>query len=117
MIRFLADEDFNRTIVRGVSRTLPKLDIVRVQEVGLMTLDDDAILGFAANERRIVLTHDVRTMPIHASSRLELGKPMTGLFVVRQRLSVKVSIEDIVVLAECSHDDEWFGQILYLPLR
>jgi len=35
MISFLADEDFDGRIVRGIERRLPNLDIVRVQDVGL----------------------------------------------------------------------------------
>ena len=30
---------------------------------------------------------------------------------------VRISIEDILLLAEYSLDDEWKGQIRYLPLR
>jgi hypothetical protein len=35
MLRFLADEDFDNDIVRGMLRRLPTMDIVRVQDVGL----------------------------------------------------------------------------------
>jgi len=35
MIRFLADENFNRFIVDGVARRYAGVDIARVQDVGL----------------------------------------------------------------------------------
>jgi precorrin-6B methylase 2 len=35
MLRFAADENFNGDIVRGLLRRNPKLDIVRIQDVGL----------------------------------------------------------------------------------
>ena len=44
MLRFLTDEDFNGRVLAGVLRRLPDLDIVRVQDVGLRTLDDTFIL-------------------------------------------------------------------------
>jgi hypothetical protein len=40
MLRFAADENFNGDIVRGLLRRNPKLDIVRVQDVGLSGADD-----------------------------------------------------------------------------
>jgi predicted nuclease of predicted toxin-antitoxin system len=61
MALFLADENFNNQIVRGVLRQSPDIDIVRVQDVGLSGADDPDILAWAAQERRIVLTHDVAT--------------------------------------------------------
>jgi len=40
MTRFLADENFNNQIVRGVLRQNPDVDIVRVQDVELSGVDD-----------------------------------------------------------------------------
>ena len=62
MIRFLTDEDFDNDILRGVVLRLPELDIVRVQDVGLLGKNDPAVLEWAAREGRILLTHDVRTL-------------------------------------------------------
>ena len=39
MLRFLADENLNNQIVRGVLRRKPDVDIVRVQDVGLSEAD------------------------------------------------------------------------------
>lgn len=49
--------------------------------------------------------------------RVERGEPMPGVIEVSQRLSVGQTIEDILLLAECSLDGEWEGQVQYLPLR
>jgi hypothetical protein len=49
MIRFLSDEDFNRRILRGLRRRLPALDVVRVQDVGLIARPDTEVLEWAAN--------------------------------------------------------------------
>ena|GEM_PF-3786821 len=35
-MRLLTDENFNGAILRGLVRRLPELDIVRVQDVGLI---------------------------------------------------------------------------------
>ncbi len=116
MIRLLTDEDFNHFMLAGVRRRLPDLDIVRVQDCGLRSFRDPLILEFAANEDRIVISHDVNTMGTHARSRLLAGKPMRGLFLIRQAFPIGRAIEEIVAIAECSRDDEWEQLIVHLPL-
>lgn len=73
MLLLVADENFNNDIVRGLLRKKPDLDIVRVQEVGLRGADDPAILEWAANEGRVVLTHDAATMTYYAYERVRAG--------------------------------------------
>ncbi|MGB3402367.1 MAG: DUF5615 family PIN-like protein [Microcoleaceae cyanobacterium] len=117
MIQFLADENFNNQIVRGILRQNPDIDIVRVQDVGLSGADDPAVLAWAAQEGRIVLTHDVATMITFAYERIQLELPMPGLFEVSRRVSVGLAIEEIILIAECSLEGEWEGQVRFLPLR
>ncbi len=116
MIRSLADEDFNIRVLAGVRRRLPHLDIVRVQDVGLRTFSDPLILAYAAETNRLVLTHDVTTMEIHATARLNRGEAMPGLFKMNQDLPIGRAIEAIVTVAQCSEAEEWNGMIQYLPL-
>lgn len=117
MARFLADENFNNQIVRGVLRQNPSVDIQRVQDVGLSGADDPAVLAWAAQEGRIILTHDVATMIAFAYQRIEAGLSMPGLFEVSRRVPVGLAIEEIILIAECSLEGEWEGQVRFLPLR
>ncbi|MHB8974851.1 MAG: DUF5615 family PIN-like protein [Pirellulaceae bacterium] len=116
-LRFLADEDFDNDIVRGLLRRLPDLDIVRVQDVQLSGQGDAAVLAWAAAELRILLTHDVSTMTAHAIQRIISRSLMPGLFAVSQSAPLGQVIEDLVLAVECSQDTEWHSQIHYLPFR
>lgn len=116
MIRFLTDEDFDNDILRGIVLRLPDLDIVRVQDVGLLGKSDPVILEWAAREKRVLLTHDIRTMRRHAYARLEAGLSMPGVFVVPQALPIAQAITEVLLLAECSVEGEWEGQVRFLPL-
>ncbi len=58
MLRLLSDENFNGDIIRGLFLRQPNLDLLRVQDVGLQQVDEPTILAWAANNERIVLTHD-----------------------------------------------------------
>ncbi len=117
MLRLAADENFNNNIVRGLIRRQPELDIVRVQDVGLYGADDRTVLAWSAQEGRVLLTHDVSTITKYAYERIQAGKSMPGVFEVNRSVSIGRAIEDILLLAKCSLDGEWEGQVRYLPLK
>ena len=56
-------------------------------------------------------------MTVFAYQRIEMGLSMPGLFGVSRRVSVGLAIEEILLLAEYSLEDEWEGQVRFLPLR
>jgi hypothetical protein len=116
MLRYLAEEDFDNRILRAFRRTEHALDCVRVQDVGLSGEDDDAVLQFAAESARVVLTRDVSTMPEAAYRRVTQLLPMPGLIVVSNRLALGRVIDELLFIARDSEANEWHGQVLYLPL-
>ena len=116
MLHLLADENFNNDIVRGLLRKKPDLDIVRVQDVGLRGAEDPVILEWAANEGRLVLTHDAATMAYYAYERVKRGLSMPGVIEVADDLPLSQVIEDLLLLAEYSNKGEWESQVIYLPL-
>lgn len=60
-LRWLADENLNNDILRGLLRRKADRDIVRIQDAGLSGADDPQVLTWAAAHDRILLTHDVTT--------------------------------------------------------
>ncbi len=116
MLRLAADENFNNNIVRGLFRRQPELDLVRIQDAGLSGADDTTVLEWAAQEGRVLLAHDVSTITRYAYERVRAGQPMPGVFEVSRAVPIGRAIEDILLLAECSLDGEWEGQVHYLPL-
>jgi predicted nuclease of predicted toxin-antitoxin system len=117
MLRFIADENFDNDIVRAVHSRNPHIDLVRVQDQGLLHAPDPIILEWAAREDRILLTHDVATVPDYAYERIGADLPMPGVIVVRTTLPLRDAIEGILLIAECSFENEWAGQVVYLPLK
>lgn len=116
MLAFLADENFRGDIVRGLRHQRPDLDVVRVQDIGLSGAEDDVLLEHAAQQARLLLTHDVKTVTKYAYERAIAGLPMPGVVEVFRWLPIGRAVEEIILLAECSRNDEWEGQVLYLPL-
>ena len=116
VLHLAADENFSGDIVRGLLRRRPLLDLVRLQDVGLTGANDRDVLAWTAQEGRVLLTHDVSTMPPFVYARVEAGLAMPGVFEVDPDIPIGEAIEQILLLAECSLDDEWEGRIGYLPL-
>jgi hypothetical protein len=117
MIRFLADEDFNGRIVRGLFLRKKDLDLVRIQDVGLSAAEDEAILEWADEAGRVLLTHDGRTMPKHVRDRLAAGSHVPGVFIVDDLAPIGKCIEDVLLVADCSEQAEWRDTVHYLPFR
>ncbi len=116
-MRWAVDENLNNDILRGLLRRKPDVDIVRVQDVGLSGAHDRLVLEWAASEGRVLLTHDVTTITRYAYERVREGKPMPGVFEVRRDIPMGIVIEDLILLTEYSLENEWEGQVRYLPLR
>lgn len=117
MLLLVADENFNNDILRGLLRLNPALDIVRVQDVGLAGSPDPDVLEWAAQENRILQTHDLNTIPKFAYERVGAGKRMPGVIAVNNSVPIRTAIEDILLLAITSDKKDWEGQVIYLPLR
>jgi predicted nuclease of predicted toxin-antitoxin system len=116
MLPLLSDENFNGDIVRGLLLRRPDLDLLRVQDVGLEGATDPMVLAWAAENSRIVLTHDRATLPDYAYERVVAGEPMPGVFVINDRLPVGRAIDELLLVAAGSEASDWVGRVLYLPL-
>lgn len=116
MLRLLADENFNGRILRALRRQIPDLDIVRAQDTPLCGADDEVLLQAAADENRIVLTHDIETLVGYAWKRVRAGKPMPGVIVALTDRPIGQVIGDLELLLLASTPEELSAQIRYLPL-
>ena len=118
MLRFAADENFDNGILRGLRMRLPTIDIVRAQDVvGMTGANDPTLLAWAATASRLLLTHDAATMPDYAYARVATGQPMSGVLIIGAGAATGPTIEELVLIAECSDQDEWRDHVRYLPLR
>ena len=113
-MRWLADENFSNDILRALFRRKPGIDIVRAQDAGLRGIDDEALLAWAAEQDRVLLTHDVSTITAHAYRRIMKGDAMPGVFEVSCDAWMRAAVDDILLLTECSSQGEWEGQVRYL---
>jgi len=116
MLRLLIDENLNHRILRGVRLQIPNLDYVIVQATPHAGEADPSLLVWSAETDRVLVTHDVNTMPRFVAQRLRAHLSVPGVVVVRDRMPIGQAVEELAIVVECNQPQELRNRILYLPL-
>src|SRR5207245_9499641 len=111
-----SDHNFSGRVLRGLRRRVPDLDWVRALDEGLAQVDDSVLLLWAAAQDRILLTHDVNTIPGFANARVQAGLPMPGVFLVAAAMPIGQALEELALAVQSSTKDEWKYLVTYFPL-
>jgi predicted nuclease of predicted toxin-antitoxin system len=116
MLRLLIDQDFDHDILRGLQQRVAELDAVTAHQVGLSATLDPELLEWAAKNKRILLTHDRKTMSDHAAERIAAGEKLAGVIIVPRKMPVGQAIDELEIIVVCSLEDEWNDAVRFLPL-
>lgn len=115
MIRlFLADADLNRAIVVGVIRRNSAIDFKRAEQVPLESMKDPDVLAAAAIERRVLVSHDVSTMPNHFRDFVRRQRS-PGLIVIPQDLNIGKAIDSLILIAEAYNHSHIENRVCLVP--
>ena len=115
-LKFLADPDLNKAILTGVLRREPAIDFLSAQAAGLRGMPDTEVLALAATMQRILVSHDVGTMPLHFRNFHQSGSQSCGVVLIPQSLDIATAIEELLLIWLVSEPSEWSGRIAWLPL-
>lgn len=116
-MRFATDENFDGRIFSGLRQRLPDLDIVRVQDTEMFQAPDDQLLAWLAEEGRVLLTHDVRTIPRFVYERVRAGQSVPGVIEVHKRTPIGQAIDDLEVVLGAGEPEDFADQVKYIPLH
>ncbi len=114
-VKFQADADLNEDIVTGVLRLMPEIDFQTATETGLGGLKDENVLAIASREKRILVTHDRRTMPRHFAAFIEENE-CWGVIIVSKKLEISIAIEEVILIWAASQAEEYLNSIRQLPI-
>ncbi|MGA3168851.1 MAG: DUF5615 family PIN-like protein [Terriglobia bacterium] len=114
-IKFLADENLRRAIVLGLRRREPSANFVQAYEAGAAGKDDLTVLQIAAEQNRILVSHDLRTMPQHFR-HFVARQTSPDIILIPQKLPLSTAIEQLVMIWVASEAEEWVNQVRFLPL-
>ena len=116
MLRLLIDQDLDHVILRALLLRVQNLDVITAHQAGLSNASDPELLAWAAEQERVVITHDRRTMPYHATSRIARAEKIAGIIIVSRQLPVSQVINDLEIIVSCSDMVEWENIVKHLPL-
>lgn len=114
-VRYQADADLNEDIVAGVQRREPDIDFQTAGEAELENLSDPEVPALAAQEGRILVTHDRRTMPTHFGQFIE-NHNSPGIIIISQKTDILTAIEDLILIWIASEAEEYVNSILTIPM-
>jgi hypothetical protein len=110
-VRFRADHDLDRDIVRGLIRVQPEIDF---EAEPLKGLDDESVLGLACREGRVLVSHDISTIPA-LFFRLRGTRELPGVILTPQSFPIGQTIEGLRMVWMLTESSEWVNRICYLP--
>lgn len=114
-IRFQSDADFNHIILRALLRREPAIEFQTAHAAGLVGMEDPEVLALAAREQRLLVTHDLRSMPHHFGDFI-LDAQSPGVLIVPQQLPIARATEDLLLIWLATDAEEWRNRIDFLPL-
>ena len=72
------------------------------------------MLAFAAQDRRVLVTQDRKTMPTEFGEFI-MSQTSSGVLILSQNLSVSDAIKALIIVWEASTAEEWVNQIMSIP--
>jgi hypothetical protein len=114
-VRFLADENLDQDIVAGVLRREPEVDFELPQGLIPEGMKDPDLLALAASLGRILVTHDVRTMPRHFGEFIARNE-CPGIVLIPRTITIGQAIEELLLIWHLSEPSEWTNLLRRLPL-
>jgi Domain of unknown function (DUF5615) len=114
-VKFLADANFSRRIIKGLRRREPLVDFQTAEEASLSGKPDYEVLAIATSQNRVLVTHDRKTMP-DAFGAFATQRQSSGVLIVPQSLPVVVAIEELLLVWGASEAEDWINMISPVPL-
>jgi hypothetical protein len=112
--RFQADNDLDQRIVIATRRLDPAIDFQTAPAMGLHGRADPEVLALAAQQGRLLVTHDRRTMPGHFEAFIAT-QTSPGLIIVARTLPIGQAAAWLHLLWAASEAEEYINAIYSLP--
>ncbi|MGA9773844.1 MAG: DUF5615 family PIN-like protein [Blastocatellia bacterium] len=112
--RFQADNDLDQRIVTAVKRLKPAIDFQTALALGLHRVPDWDVLALAAQEKRVLVSHDRRTLPDHFREFIA-SQTSPGVIIVSRKLSIAKAAEWLHLLWAATEAEEYTNIIYSLP--
>ncbi|MCU0543611.1 MAG: DUF5615 family PIN-like protein [Oscillatoriaceae cyanobacterium Prado104] len=117
-LTYLIDENVNPLYPNQIRLREPEIVIKVVGETETPpkgTLDPE-ILCWCEEHQFVLVTNNRTSMPVHLTDHMALGRHIPGIFILNPNLSIGENLEELILAALASENDEYQDRIAYLPL-
>jgi hypothetical protein len=114
-IKFQADNDFDGRVIRALPRRNPMIDFRTAVAAGIhQGTPDDRVLEVAADDGRVLVSHDLKTMPDHFAQFIS-NRTCPGVIIVSQSLPIAEATYLLLLIWEAGEAEEYIDSIHRLP--
>jgi hypothetical protein len=114
-IRFQADADLKHAIVAGTLRRAASVDFRRAESVPLEGLADPAVLTLAAEEGRVLVSHDLSTMERHFQDFIRDRNSPGIILIPQMRVSIRQAVDGLILLWEVLEPTDLENRVCVFP--
>ena len=118
MRRFLIDENISPQYRTQLLNHEPSLKVLAVGDEGAppKSTPDPEILVWCEQNQFSLITNNRESMPQHLSDHRENGGHVPAIFTINLAVPMGKIIEELILIAGASDEDEYINEIKYLPL-
>ena len=117
MRRYLIDENISPEYRTQLLRHEPSLTVFAVGDEGAppKSTPDPEILEWCERNQFSLITNNRDSMPQHLSDHLSAGNHVPGIFTINRKVSMGLIIDQLILIAGASDEDEYIDRITYIP--
>ena len=118
MRRFLIDENISPQYRTQLLRHEPSLTVLAIGDEGAppKSTPDPEILEWCEQNQFSLITNNRDSMPQHLNDHLAAGNHVPGIFTINRKVPMRLIIEELLLIAGASDEDEYIDRITYIPL-
>ena len=118
MRRFLIDENISPEYRTQLLNHEPSLKVLVIGDEGApaRSTPDPEILKWCEQNQFNLITNNRKSMPQHLSDHLSAGHHVPGIFTINLEVPMGKIIDELLLIAGASDEDEYIDEIKYLPL-
>jgi hypothetical protein len=117
-MRYLMDENLGPIYKTQLLMRMPELRVFAVGDPGTPAkgTPDPEIPYWCEEMRTVLVTNNRKSMPVHLKDHLTEGRHILGILVLKETMGVGETIDELILIAETSFENEYQDRIEYLPL-
>lgn len=117
-LQYLIDENVNPVYPNQIRLREPEIAIkvVGESETPPKSTLDPVILCWCEENNFVLVTNNRTSMPGHLADHIAVNRHIPGIFILNPNLSIGDNIEELIIAALASEEDEYQDIIVYLPL-